>query len=118
MVRVVSLSKQACSFCCTELQASDAHSKLQTLIGPLPEGMTFEAWHESKPLICVTFGSMGPMGAIADPSYLVGVLISALRQANAKGVLLTGWSLCRTAAVFLAESMSPKPRIIAMRESK
>lgn len=41
---------------------------------------------------------MGPMGGIADPSHLVGVLSSALRQVNAKGVLLTGWLFGCTAA--------------------
>lgn len=72
------------------MQATALQAKLQSLVGGLPDGMSFADWHDGKPMLCITFGSMGPVGAIPDPLHLVEVLVAALRRINAKGVLLTG----------------------------
>ena len=71
------------------LQDACTSEKLRSLFG-LPEETSFEDWLKGSPLICIDFGSMGAMGAIADPTHLVLLLIGALKKSHAKGVLLTG----------------------------
>ena len=89
--------------CC--MQTTGAGDKLQSLIGPLPDGLSFERWLKGRPLICISFGSMGNMGFISDPSHLVGMLIAALHQVQAKGILLTGAVCSKTPACLLPFSL-------------
>lgn len=94
-------------------EAAEVQSKLQSLLGGLPEGMLFKDWHAGKPLMCITFGSMGPMGAIPDPLHLVEVLVAALKQANIKGVLLTGGWKRLSASAWTKAFGDPDPPLLA-----
>ena len=66
---------------------------MQAFITPILHDISLAEWQTGHPLVCIDFGSMGCMGLLPDPHYLVKVLIVALHRADAKGILLTGRSL-------------------------
>ncbi|KAL0026049.1 hypothetical protein WJX79_005299 [Trebouxia sp. C0005] len=70
--------------------AADRRRQLQAFITPILHDTSLAEWQTDHPLLCIDFGSMGCMGLLPDPHYLITVLIAALQKADAKGILLTG----------------------------
>jgi UDP:flavonoid glycosyltransferase YjiC (YdhE family) len=66
---------------------------LQAFITPILHDTSLAEWVADHPLVCIDFGSMGCMGLLPDPHYLVKLLLAALQKADAKGILLTGRSV-------------------------
>ncbi|KAL0051426.1 hypothetical protein WJX82_007304 [Trebouxia sp. C0006] len=93
--------------------ASDRRKQLQAFITPILHDTSLAEWVADHPLVCIDFGSMGCMGLLPDPHYLVKLLLAALQKADAKGILLTGgWkpllsavNMARTSAAVLTAGL-------------
>lgn len=75
------------------MQESVRKQKLNALLADVLPQSCLEEWRPGQPLLCIDFGSMGCLGLIPDPHHLVAVLVAALQEARAKGILLTGIGL-------------------------
>lgn len=75
---------------CLLAQENVRKQKLSALLETHLPQSSLEEWRAGQPLVCIDFGSMGCLGLIPDSHYLVAVLVAALQQAGAKGILLTG----------------------------
>ncbi|DBA81538.1 hypothetical protein WJX77_007263 [Trebouxia sp. C0004] len=93
--------------------AADRRKQLQAFIAPILHDTSLAEWQTGHPLVCIDFGSMGCMGLLPDPHYLVKVLIAALQRANAKGILLTGGWTPLLSAVNMATVGQEQPAMIA-----
>ncbi|DBB10651.1 TPA: hypothetical protein ACH3X3_007160 [Trebouxia sp. C0006] len=97
--------------------ASDRRKQLQAFITPILHDTSLAEWVADHPLVCIDFGSMGCMGLLPDPHYLVKLLLAALQKADAKGILLTGGWKPLLSAVNMASVGQEQPAMIAAEGS-